>query len=47
MLALSIANNYRQAGLPMEDIIQESNVGLIKAVDRFDWRRGFRFSTYA
>jgi len=46
-LALSIANNYRQAGLPMEDIIQESNVGLIKAVDRFDWRRGFRFSTYA
>ena len=46
-LALSIANNYRQSGLPMEDIIQESNVGLIKAVDRFDWRRGFRFSTYA
>ena len=46
-LALSIANNYRQAGLPMEDIIQESNIGLIKAVDRFDWRRGFRFSTYA
>ncbi len=46
-LALSIANNYRQSGMPMEDIIQESNIGLIKAVDRFDWRRGFRFSTYA
>ena len=46
-LALSIANKYRAAGLPMEDIIQESNIGLIKAVDRFDWRKGFRFSTYA
>ena len=46
-LALSIANKYRKSGLPMEDIIQESNIGLIKAVDRFDWRRGFRFSTYA
>ena len=46
-LALSIANNYRRSGMPMEDIIQESNIGLIKAVDRFDWRKGFRFSTYA
>lgn len=46
-LALSIANKYRRSGMPMEDIIQESNIGLIKAVDRFDWRKGFRFSTYA
>ncbi len=46
-LALSIANKYRQTGFPMEDIIQESNVGLIKAVDRFDYKKGFRFSTYA
>lgn len=46
-LAISIANKYRNANLPMEDLIQESNIGLIKAVDRFDWRRGFRFSTYA
>ncbi len=46
-LALSIANKYRKSNLPMEDIIQESNIGLIKAVDRYDWRKGFRFSTYA
>ena len=46
-LALSIANQYRKSGLPMEDISQEANVGLIKAVDRFDWRKGFKFSTYA
>jgi RNA polymerase primary sigma factor len=46
-LAISIANKYRNANLPMEDLIQESNIGLIKAVDKFDWRRGFRFSTYA
>ena len=46
-LALSIANKYRQTDFPMEDIIQESNVGLIKAVDRFDYKKGFRFSTYA
>jgi RNA polymerase primary sigma factor len=46
-LALSIANQYRKSGLPMEDIAQEANVGLIKAVDRFDWRKGFKFSTYA
>ena len=46
-LALSIANMYRKSNLPMEDIIQEANIGLIKAVDRFDYKKGFRFSTYA
>jgi len=46
-LALSIANQYRKSGLDMEDISQEANVGLIRAVDKFDWRKGFRFSTYA
>ena len=46
-LAISIANNYRNSNVPMEDLIQESNIGLIKAVDKFDWRLGFRFSTYA
>ncbi len=46
-LAISIANHYRNSNVPMEDLIQESNIGLIKAVDRFDWRKGFRFSTYA
>lgn len=46
-LAISIANHYKNSNVPMEDLIQESNIGLIKAVDRFDWRKGFRFSTYA
>jgi DNA-directed RNA polymerase sigma subunit (sigma70/sigma32) len=46
-LAISIAKRYHKSGANMEDLIQESNVGLIKAVDRFDWRRGFKFSTYA
>jgi len=46
-LAISIAKRYQKSGASLEDLIQESNVGLIKAVDRFDWRRGFKFSTYA
>lgn len=46
-LALKIANQYRKSGLDMEDISQEANIGLITAVDKFDWRRGCRFSTYA
>jgi len=46
-LAISIANQYRRSGLDMEDISQEANIGLIKAVDRFDHTKGFRFSTYA
>tara|TARA_Y100000034_G_C6902971_1_gene418104 strand:+ start:2123 stop:2851 length:729 start_codon:yes stop_codon:yes gene_type:complete len=46
-LAISIAKKYYKSGCSMEDLIQESNIGLMKAVERFDWRRGFKFSTYA
>lgn len=46
-LAISIAKKYQDKGCDLSDLIQESSVGLIKAVDRFDWRRGFKFSTYA
>jgi len=46
-LALYIAKKYQWSALPLDDLIQEANIGLIKAVDRFDWRKGFRFSTYA
>lgn len=46
-LAISIAKRYMNKGCSFEDLVQESNLGLIKAVDRFDWRRGFKFSTYA
>ena len=46
-LAISIAKKYQNRGCSLEDLIQESSLGLIKAVDRFDWRKGFKFSTYA
>ena len=46
-LALSIAKKYLYTEEPFDDLIQEANIGLMKAVDKFDWRRGFRFSTYA
>lgn len=46
-LAINIAKNYMGKGCDLEDLIQESSMGLIKAVDRFDWRKGFKFSTYA
>jgi RNA polymerase primary sigma factor len=46
-LAISIAKKYSKKGVDLEDLIQESSLGLIKAVDRFDWRKGFKFSTYA
>lgn len=45
-LAISIAKKYQNKGCPLEDLIQEANIGLMKAVDRFDWRMGFKFSTY-
>jgi RNA polymerase primary sigma factor len=46
-LVLSIAKKYMFSGQPLDDLLQEGNIGLIKAVDRYDWRRGFKFSTYA
>jgi RNA polymerase primary sigma factor len=46
-LAISLAKKYTNTGCKLEDLIQESSLGLIKAVDRFDWRKGFKFSTYA
>ena len=46
-LVVSVAKRYRGSGIPLLDLFQEGNIGLIKAVDRFQYRRGFRFSTYA
>ena len=46
-LVFSIAKKYMRSGEPLEDLVQEGNIGLMKAVERYDWRKGFRFSTYA
>jgi RNA polymerase primary sigma factor len=44
---IQIAQRFRSRGMPLEDLIQEGNIGLLEAVGKFDWHLGFRFSTYA
>ncbi|HYW25812.1 MAG TPA: sigma-70 family RNA polymerase sigma factor, partial [Terriglobales bacterium] len=46
-LVIKIAREYQRGGVPLRDLIQEGNIGLVRAVEKFDYRRGFKFSTYA
>jgi RNA polymerase primary sigma factor len=46
-LVISVARRFGSTGLPLEDLVQEGNLGLLRAVEKFDWRKGFKFSTYA
>lgn len=46
-LVFHLAKKYLYSGEPLDDLAQEGNIGLLKAIERFDWRRGFKFSTYA
>ena len=47
LLVVKLALKYRNCGVPLVDLIQEGNIGLLNVVERYDWRKGFRFSTYA
>lgn len=46
-LVVYVAKQYKNHGMPIEDLIQEGNLGLIRSIEKFEWNRGFRFSTYA
>ncbi len=46
-LVVSVARRYAASGVPIADLVQEGNLGLLRAVERFEWERGFKFSTYA
>lgn len=46
-LVVYIAKKQKDSSIPLEDLIQEGNLGLLRAIDKFDWQKGFRFSTYA
>ena len=46
-LVMSITRNYTKAGVPLLDLIQEGNLGLMRAVEKFDWKMGYKLSTYA
>jgi RNA polymerase primary sigma factor len=46
-LVVSIAKKFMNCGLPLEDLVQEGNIGLMKAIERYKWDKGYRFSTYA
>ncbi len=46
-LVFHLAKKYLYSGEPLDDLVQSGNIGLLKAIDRYDWRRGFKFSTYA
>ncbi len=46
-LVVSIAKRYQHRGVELSDLVQEGNIGLMQAIERFDWRRGYKFSTYA